>query len=85
MPPLEVSTCISYKKTMTATEKQTTEAIYNMYLALPDEVKMEVKRLIDDAVSVRPEPFTVDSLIKGNWNDEGKTYSRDELYDDNGR
>lgn len=71
---------------MTATEKQTTEAIYNMYLALPDEVKMEVKKLIDDAVSGKPqEPFSIDSLIKGNWDDKGKTYDREELYETDGR
>ncbi|MCU0353239.1 MAG: hypothetical protein MUD08_05780 [Cytophagales bacterium] len=74
---------------MTKTEKQTMEAIYRMYMDLPLEIRMELKKRIDEALESKgtvSEPRKVidfDQLeFAEGWDDTGKTYSRDELYED---
>jgi hypothetical protein len=62
-------------------QEQTRDFIV-LFESLPEEVQMEIKKEIDNLLMPKPKKFDLSGLKTAAWNDEGKTYSRDELYED---
>lgn len=66
---------------MNLSPQQTAEAYWLLYQTLPDEVQEEVKQRITRTAKSGRAHIDFRQLATEGWNNEKRTYKRDELYD----